>query len=218
MINALDNIHHRHSRAFTWLRGGSESKPFPRFIRLASRTRRVPPADAGKLQSTKTNQPHTMNTKVLILALALGASTGLLRAQDGPPPADGQRPPAGEQGPRGPRGWVHVLPPGADQRLNLTDDQKKQIASLEADVASKLQTILTSDQVAQLKQMHPPRPQGEGNRGPGGSNGGPGGFGGPGDEPGGPGGGPGDGPAGGPDGAPAGPGGFGGGRPPGGNQ
>ena len=145
-----------------------------------------------------------MKNKILLLALALGASTSLLLAQDATPPADGQQPPAGEHGPRGPRGWVHILPPGADQRLNLTDDQKKQIADLETDVKAKLEKILTPEQVAKLKKLHPPRGQGGGPGGPGG-NGGP--EGGPG---GGPGDGPGDGPQGGPDGAPAGPGGQGG--------
>jgi len=149
-----------------------------------------------------------MKAKVLLLALALSASTGLLLAQDATPPADGQQPPAGEHGPRGPRGWVHILPPGADQRLNLTDDQKKQIADLESDVKTKLETILTPEQLAKLKKMHPPRGQGGGPGGPGG-NGGP---------EGGPGGGPGDGPQGGPDGAPAGPGGQGGPGGPGGGQ
>jgi len=150
-----------------------------------------------------------MKNKVLLLALALSASTSLLLAQDATPPADGQQPPPGEHGPRGPRGWVHVLPPGADLRLNLTDDQKKQIADLESDVKTKLEKILTPEQLAKLKKMHPPRGQGGGPGGPGG-NGGP--EGGPG------GGGPGDGPQGGPDGAPAGPGGQGGPGGPGGGQ
>jgi len=144
-----------------------------------------------------------MKTNVLLLALALSASTSLLLAQDGQPNGDGQQPPAGDHGPRGQRGWVHILPPGADQRLNLTDDQKKQIADLESDVKTKLEKILTPDQLAQLKKMRPPRGQGGG---PGGNGGNRGPEGGPG------GGGPGDGPQGGPDGAPAGPGGPGGGQ------
>ena len=137
-----------------------------------------------------------MKTKLLLLALALSASTSLLSAQDAPPPTDAQRPAGAEAGPHGPRGGFHVLPPGAAQRLNLTDDQKKQIADLEADVKVRMEKILTADQLAQLKKMHPPRPQGNG----GGPEGGPDGQGRPG------------GPDGGPDGAPAG--GPGGGTPP----
>jgi Spy/CpxP family protein refolding chaperone len=127
-----------------------------------------------------------MKTKVILLALALSASTCLLTAQDSTPPADAPRPPSAEAGPHGPRGGFHVLPPGAAERLNLTDDQKTQIAALEAEVKTKMEKILTADQLAQLKKMHPPRPQHNG---------------------GGPDGGPGGGPAGGPDGGPGGPGG-----------
>ena len=45
-----------------------------------------------------------MKTKVLLLTLALGASTCLLTAQDGNPPPDGPRPPRREGGPGGPGG------------------------------------------------------------------------------------------------------------------
>ena len=135
-----------------------------------------------------------MKNKVILLALALSASTCLLTAQDSTPPADSPRPPASEAGPHGPRGGFHVLPPGAAEKLNLTDDQKTQIAALEADVKARMEKILTADQLAQLKKMRPPRPQRNG---------------------GGPEWGPGGGPAGGPDGGPGGPGGpDGGGNPP----
>ena len=62
---------------------------------------------------------------------------------------------------------VHVLPPGASDRLNLSPDQAKAVAALEAQTTAALQTILTADQLAQLQQMHP----GRGPR-PGGPNGG----------------------------------------------
>src|SRR5271165_6396161 len=118
---------------------------------------------------------NSMKTKVILLALALSASTCLLTAQDAPPPPDGQRPPGAESGPRGPRGGFHVLPPGAAERLNLTDDQKKQIAAVEADVKAKMEKILTPEQLAQLKKMRPPRPPRFGGGGPeGGPGGGPG--------------------------------------------
>ena len=62
---------------------------------------------------------------------------------------------------------VHVLPPGAYDRLNLSPDQAKAVAVLEANTTASLETILTPDQLAQLKQMRP----GRGPR-PGGPNGG----------------------------------------------
>jgi Spy/CpxP family protein refolding chaperone len=128
---------------------------------------------------------NIVKTKVIILALALGASTCLLTAQDGSQPPDGQRPPGREGGPGGPggqggQGGFHLLPPRAQEQLNLTADQQKQVAALEAKVKAKLEKILTPEQLKQLKQMRPPgRPGGPG--GPGGQ-GGPAGQGGPGGE------------------------------------
>src|ERR1019366_2198651 len=115
-----------------------------------------------------------MKTKVIILALALGASTCLLTAQDGNQPPDGQRPPRHEGGPGGPggpdgpggQGGFHLLPPRAMEQLNLTEDQQKQVAALEAEVKAKLEKILTADQLKQLKEMRPPgRPGGPGGEG-----------------------------------------------------
>jgi hypothetical protein len=156
-----------------------------------------------------------MKTKALLMVLALGASTWFVNAQNTNAPADGQRPPAFDGGPGGPdggprRGGFHLLPPQAGERLNLTADQQKQIAALEADVKAKLAAILTADQMKQLEQMRPPRPGGRPGGGYNGGQGGPGDRrGGPEDRPGGPNGGP-DG-QGGPDHGPGGPGGPGGG-------
>lgn len=90
-------------------------------------------------------------------ALALAAN-----AQDnnpppaGPPGADAPRPEMRQfGGPNGPRGF-HLLPPRAEERLNLTDDQKKQIAVLESETQAKLHKILTPEQLEQLKTMRPP--------------------------------------------------------------
>ena len=128
-----------------------------------------------------------MNTKILLLILALGASTCCVQAQETNAPTDGQNPPAFDGG-HGRRGGFHLLPPQARERLNLTADQQKQLTALETDTKAKLAKILTADQMKQLDQMRPPRPQG----GPGGGfNGRPGGAG---DDQGGPGG-----PDGGPD-------------------
>jgi hypothetical protein len=120
--------------------------------------------------------------KFLLAALALGASTWITTAQDTNAPApQGDRPPRRESfapgGPGGPGGF-HLLPPRVQDQLNLTADQQKQVAALEAEVKSKLEKILTAEQLQQLKQMRPPQRAG----GPGGP-GGPGAGRGPGGPP-----------------------------------
>ena len=115
-----------------------------------------------------------MKTKIALLALALGASTCLVSAQDGPPPADTQTPPQHDGGPGGPgdfgrerggpggqRGF-HLLPPRAQEVLKLTEEQSKQIAALEAETKAKLEKILTADQLEQLKNLRPPMRGGAG--------------------------------------------------------
>ena len=114
-----------------------------------------------------------MNTKVILLTLALGASTCLLTAQDNNPGPD-NRPPLDRQGgPRGPEGGrmrgpsgPHLLPPRAHELLNLTPDQEKQVADLEAEVKATLEHILTPEQLKQLQQMRPPRGPGGAGRPP----------------------------------------------------
>ena len=103
---------------------------------------------------------------------------------DGPPPKqDGAAPGGGGQGgpggpgggpPGRPPGGVHVIPRFAEEKMNLTDDQKKQIADLEKEVKEKLAKILTPEQMKTLEEARPPRPGG-GQGGPGGGQGGPGG-------------------------------------------
>ena len=103
--------------------------------------------------------------KVLIaVALALAVSTLNTFAQDagGPPPNEG-----GPGGGAGPKPGFHLLPPRAVEQLKLTDDQKKQVTDLEAEVKAKIEKILTPEQLDQLKQMRPPMRQGQG--GPGGA-------------------------------------------------
>ena len=117
-----------------------------------------------------------MKKSAIILALALGVSAWSLTAQDQAAPPSPGGPPLSEAGqPGGPGhgpGGFHVLPPRAMEQLNLTDDQKKQVAALEAEVKTKMEAILTPEQLAQLKQMRPPgRPGGHGGPGgPGGEN------------------------------------------------
>ncbi len=94
-----------------------------------------------------------------ILALALGVSAWSAMAQD-----------AGGQAPGAPpaRPGFHLLPPWAMEQLNLTDDQKKQLAELQAEVKAKIEKILTPEQMQQLNQLRPPMGPGMGRRGFGG--------------------------------------------------
>lgn len=69
-----------------------------------------------------------------------------------------------------------ILPAPVQERLNLTDDQKKQLGELQKETDGKLAKLLTEEQQKQLKDSAGgPGRGGFGRRGPGG----PGGFGGP---------------------------------------
>ena len=59
-------------------------------------------------------------------------------------------------------------------KLNLTEDQKKQIGDLEKSVADKLATILSADQMKTLMETRPPRGPGNGPGNGQGNSGGPG--------------------------------------------
>ena len=114
-----------------------------------------------------------MKKSAIILALALGVSAWSVTAQEqGGPPPSGERPPGREGGLGGPggpggRGGFHLLPPRAQEQLNLTADQQKQVAALEAEVRAKLEKILTPEELKQLQQMRPPpRSGGMGGAGP----------------------------------------------------
>jgi hypothetical protein len=110
-----------------------------------------------------------MKTKMTIAMMsAIGALALAVNAQDnnqsagGPPPSDTPTTTQPAGAPAG-RGGFHLLPPHAQEILKLTDDQKTQIAALEAETKAKLQKILTPAQMQQLKNMHPPmRPGGPG--------------------------------------------------------
>ena len=113
-----------------------------------------------------------MKKVLIVTALAFAVLTLNSFAQDGggTPPPDG-----GQGGGPKPRGF-HLLPPGAVEQLKLTDDQKQQVADLEAEVKAKIEKILTPEQLEQLKQMHPPQGRGQGGQGgPGAGMRGPGG-------------------------------------------
>ena len=114
-----------------------------------------------------------MTLLALLGALALTAS-----AQDNPPsagsPPSGGKQPGQRQGGSGHQRGFHLLPPPVAEQLKLTDDQKTQIAALEADTKAKLEKILTADQLTQLKNFRPPMRGGTGgqSRGGNGSQGG----------------------------------------------
>jgi Spy/CpxP family protein refolding chaperone len=112
------------------------------------------------------------NMKIMLTVLALGVSALTATAQDqaGPPPS-GDRPPGNEAAAGGPggRGGFHLLPPRAQEQLNLTADQMKQLASLESETKAKLEKILTPEQMQKLQDMRPPMRPG-GMRGPGPGN------------------------------------------------
>ena len=80
-------------------------------------------------------------------------------------PASGFAAP-GEPGGPGGQGGFHLLPPFAMERLNLAAGQQKQIADLETEAKSKLEKILTPEQMERLHQMRPPPVEG----GPGGAS------------------------------------------------
>jgi hypothetical protein len=69
---------------------------------------------------------------------------------------------------------MHLIPPFVQDKLELTDDQKKQIADLEQEVKAKLSKILTPEQMKTLEEARPPRRGGPGGgqgQGPGGGGG-----------------------------------------------
>jgi Spy/CpxP family protein refolding chaperone len=90
----------------------------------------------------------------IVLALAMSSFNGLAQDPGGSPPGEGGQ----GGGPKHKPGGIHLLPPRAEEKLNLTADQKKQLADLEAEVKAKIEKILTPEQMEQLKQMRPPRP------------------------------------------------------------
>lgn len=93
------------------------------------------------------------------------AELAALSAKEPAAERGGFGPPGG--GPGGPMMGMprpgEVLAPMLQQRLNLTDDQKAQIAELQKDVDARLEKILTSEQQAQFKEM---RQRGPGGFGP----------------------------------------------------
>ena len=116
-----------------------------------------------------------MKTKGIMLALALGASTCLLTAQDGKQPAEGQRPPGREGGPGGlggpgGRGGQRPVQP-IIAALDLNGDGIIDAAELAKASESLKKLDKNGDGKITPDEYRPQRPAGAG--GPGGPGGGP---------------------------------------------
>jgi len=125
------------------------------------------------------NQTNTKTMKnSAIVTLALSVSVWSLTAQEPvAQPASGKSPSPQAAAP-GESLSFRLFPPHAQEKLSLSSEQEKQVATLEIDIRSKLGAILTAEQQQQLGRMHPLRRPGPGSGGPGGT-GGLGGTGGP---------------------------------------
>jgi hypothetical protein len=99
-------------------------------------------------------------TKQELTALAASEPSGL---RGGPPGFGG--PPGGRPGGpmMGPPRPGEVLPQFMQQGLNLSAEQKQELAQLQKDVDARLAKILTAEQKQQLQEM---RPRGPGRFGP----------------------------------------------------
>ena len=101
-----------------------------------------------------------MRKLALILVGAAGVLLGLGVLMAQPSEAPATRP--GHQGKNAPPGFRHLIPPFAAEKMNLTDDQRKQLDDLAKEVQGKLEKILTPEQMKILQDARPPR----GERGP----------------------------------------------------
>jgi hypothetical protein len=92
----------------------------------------------------------------LLFGLGAFAATALLvvsTASSQPPEKKG--PPGGKKGPP-PYELGMLIPPFARQQLDLSPEQEKQVAELEAMVKQRLEKILTADQKQALEGLRPP--------------------------------------------------------------
>ena len=119
----------------------------------------------------RTEWSRRRRLKALAAKLEAETPAGSNRGDRGGPGARGgpddrnerNGPPGGRQG--GPPQPGQILPPMLQERLNLTAEQKKQVADLQKEVDEKLAKILTEEQMSQMKTAM--RERGPGNRPPG---------------------------------------------------
>lgn len=83
----------------------------------------------------------------------------------------GFRPEGPPEGRRAARGGVPILPPFVRDELSLSEKQQDEIGELERDVRSRLEKILSPDQMHELHQAFRRGPEGRGPGGPGGPGG-----------------------------------------------
>ena len=76
--------------------------------------------------------------------------------QGGPGTGQGVPGNVGANRPQAGNGGLRLLPGGAREKLKLTAEQQKQLEDLEVELKSRIERILTPDQLEQLKQMRPP--------------------------------------------------------------
>lgn len=92
-----------------------------------------------------------------VLAVSVAAQPGPDRDRDpGPPPGRQAKGPPGGPPPRFQLG--KVLPPFVMHEIDLSDEQRKQLDELEADVRERLNKILTAEQKARIQTIRPPFP------------------------------------------------------------
>jgi hypothetical protein len=140
----------------------------PLFLRSGRNLHCIESVQTAGARKTTVTTEHIMKTKVLLLTLALGASTCLLTAQDRNPPRDGQRPPGREGGPGGPGGLgqrpampiIEALDVNKDGTIDADEIGKasESLKKLDKNGDGKL----TPDEYRPQRPGGPGRPGGEG--------------------------------------------------------
>src|SRR5262249_49504234 len=110
------------------------------------------------------SSPVVWGDKVFVTAAGSDLEAKSQPGGGGGPGGRGRGGPGGLGGFGGPPQPGQLLPPFMQERLKLTDEQKKQLEALQKEVDGKLAKILTEEQQKQLKEM----PQGFGPGGRGG--------------------------------------------------
>jgi hypothetical protein len=109
--------------------------------------------------------------KLCACGLGLGLVLGCIVMAAAQPPEGRDRPGRGDgpprRGPGGPpggppRGWEpgRVMPPPIREELELTEDQKKQLADLEKEVKDRILKMLTAEQKKKLDDLRRRGPEG----------------------------------------------------------
>jgi hypothetical protein len=76
-----------------------------------------------------------------------------------PDPSFNRGPGGGGPGGRGggPGSAFRLIPPFAENQVNLTEEQRAKVTQLEADTKAQLQKILTREQMKAMEEARPPR-------------------------------------------------------------